>query len=153
MNLEQANQEIVNIVKEVVTQMDLSQTIKFNVLTTDKSKKIVKFIKVNKVTEKVSDKDNLIVVVINDKAFERLDDDTKYELVRMSLEPISYDFEKDKINTKTPMIEIPLSYYQKHGDKASKLAELEIYTMQQIEDEEEQKKLEEKLRKKSKRKK
>jgi hypothetical protein len=69
--------------------------------------------------------------------------------LRSEMDKISYDYDRDKFSLKTPMISLPLSFYQKHGESAVKNLEMAYYTIQQIQEEEKQRKAEEKLLKKS----
>jgi ribosome-associated protein len=48
--------------------------------------------------------------------------------------------EKDKISLTTPTVSVPLGYYQKFGNIAVQKAELALLTIQQIQDEEKQRK-------------
>jgi hypothetical protein len=60
--------------------------------------------------------------------------------------------EKDKISLNTPIVAVPLGYYQKYGNVAVQKAELALLTIQQIQDEEKERKAAEKALKKSKKK-
>lgn len=134
--LESASVEIDKIVQDVARNLGLAESIEIKTLVTTKSKEVVSVSKATAITEGVSEKENLVVVIVYEKAFERVDDKVKYEWVRIALEPVAYDFEKDKIITSSPMIKIPLSYYNAKGDDATKCMALALLTIQQIEDEE-----------------
>ena len=151
--LTMASPELEKLVQEVAQEMGLTQMgVEFQALNAKKSKEIVKVSKANEVTEILSDKENLVVVIAYEEAFDRVDDQTKWMWIRMALDCVSYDAEKDKISLSTPTITIPLGFYQKYGNLAVQKAELALLTIQQIQDEEKQRKAEEKALKKAKKK-
>jgi hypothetical protein len=72
--------------------------------------------------------------------------------IRQALDVISYDSEKDKVSLTAPMVSVPLGFYQTYGNVALQNAELALLTIQQISDEERERKEQEKMMKKQKRK-
>lgn len=148
-----ASPDIEKLVNDIAQEIGLQEMgIELTTLNAKKSKDVVKVSKANEVTEIISDKENLIVVIVYENAFDRVDEKTQAMWVRMALDCISYDMEKDKISLSTPTITVPLGFYQKYGNVAVQNAELALLTIQQIEDEEKQRKLEEKANKKAKKK-
>ena len=151
--LTMASPDIEKLVQDVATEMGLTQMgVEFQALNTKKAKEVVKISKASEVTEILSDKENLVVVIVYEEAFDRVEDKDKWMWVRMALDCISYDMEKDKISLNTPIVAVPLGYYQKYGNVAVQNAELALLTIQQIQDEEKEKKNAEKALKKSKKK-
>jgi hypothetical protein len=73
--------------------------------------------------------------------------------IRLAMDCVSYDSEKEKVSIKTPMVKVPLYSYQKFGKVAVDNAELAIHTINQIQEEEKMRKAEEKTAKKDKKKK
>ena len=108
---------------------------------------MVKVSKAGDVAEVVSNKENLLIVVVYETAFDLLDDKAKAMLIRMELDKVVYDFEKDKVSLSAPMISITLGSYQRYGNVATQHAELAIHTIQQLEEMEKQRKEEEKAEK------
>ena len=148
-----ASPDIEKLVQDVATEMGLVQMgVEFQALNTKKAKEVVKISKASEVTEILSDKENLVVVIVYEEAFDRVEEKDKWMWIRMALDCVSYDMEKDKISLNTPIVAVPLGYYQKYGNLAVQKAELALLTIQQIQDEEKEKKAAEKALRKSKKK-
>ena len=151
--LTMASPDIEKLVQDVATEMGLTQMgVEFQALNTKKAKEVVKISKASEVTEILSDKENLVVVIVYEEAFDRVDEKDRWMWIRMALDCVSYDMEKDKISLNTPIVAVPLGYYQKYGNVAVQKAELALLTIQQIQDEEKERKAAEKALKKSKKK-
>jgi hypothetical protein len=151
--LTMASPDLEKLVQEVAQEMGLTQMgVEFQALNAKKSKEIVKVSKANEVTEILSDKENLVVVIAYEEAFDRVDEKTRWMWIRMALDCVSYDPEKDKISLSTPTITVPLGFYQKYGNVAVQNAELALLTIQQIQDEERVRKEAEKALKKGRKK-
>lgn len=148
-----ASPDLEKLVQEVAQEMGLTQMgVEFQALNAKKAKEIVKVSKANEVTEILSDKENLVVVIAYEEAFDRVDEKTRWMWIRMALDCVSYDPEKDKISLSTPTITVPLGFYQKYGNVAVQNAELALLTIQQIQDEEKERKETEKALKKTRKK-
>ena len=148
-----ASPDIEKLVQDVATEMGLVQMgVEFQALNTKKAKEVVKISKASEVTEILSDKENLVVVIVYEEAFDRVEEKDRWMWIRMALDCVSYDMEKDKISLNTPIVAVPLGYYQKYGNLAVQKAELALITIQQIQDEEKEKKAAEKALRKSKKK-
>lgn len=148
-----ASPDLEKLVQEVAQEMGLTQMgVEFQALNAKKAKEIVKVSKANEVTEILSDKENLVVVIAYEEAFDRVDEKTCWMWIRMALDCVSYDPEKDKISLSTPTITVPLGFYQKYGNVAVQNAELALLTIQQIQDEERERKEAEKALKKARKK-
>jgi hypothetical protein len=108
----------------------------------------------NEVSKTISNADNVVVVAISEEILDRLNEETQDFLLRSLMTPIEYDFEKDtvSINTKD-MITLPLSVYQKYGQKACDTFELQFHVINELQEEEKERKAMEKELKKSKNKK
>lgn len=151
--LTMASPDLEKLVQEVAQEMGLTQMgVEFQALNAKKAKEIVKVSKANEVTEILSDKENLVVVIAYEEAFDRVDEKTRWMWIRMALDCVSYDPEKDKISLSTPTITVPLGFYQKYGNVAVQNAELALLTIQQIQDEEKERKETEKALKKARKK-
>ena len=145
-----ASPDLEKLVQEVAQEMGLTQMgVEFQALNAKKAKEIVKVSKANEVTEILSDKENLVVIIAYEEAFDRVDEKTRWMWIRMALDCVSYDPEKDKISLSTPTITVPLGFYQKYGNVAVQNAELALLTIQQIQDEERERKEAEKALKKA----
>lgn len=148
-----ARPETEKLVQDVAREMGLiAYGLVFQTLCTKKSKEVVKVLKANEPTEIVTDKEKLIVVIIYEDAFDLVDDKTRYMWVRMALDTVSYDMEKDKVSLSAPTITMTLGCYQKFGNVATQHAELSLHIIQQLEELEKQRKAEAKAAKASRKK-
>jgi hypothetical protein len=133
--------------------MGLTQMgVEFQALNAKKAKEVVKVSKASEITEILSNKESLVIVIVYEDAFDRVDEKTRWMWIRMALDCVSYDPEKDKISLTTPVVSVPLGFYHKYGNVAVQNAELALLTIQQIQDQEKERKEAEKALKKSKKK-
>ena len=152
--IEKASIEIEEMVDAVAEEMGFNQLgLEFLVFNVKKAKEVVKIKRADEVTEVAIKKEDVLVVFVYEKAFEKVDKINQLMWIRGEMDKVSYDYERDKISLKSSMISIPLSFYQKYGESALQNAELAIHTIKQVEDEEKQRKAEEKALKKSKKRK
>lgn len=107
----------------------------------------------NDVSATLTNRDNTVVVGIYGEAFDRVDEETQDFWIRNLISQIEYDFDKDKIIINKDLITIPLSVYQKYGKTAVDKKELEIHTLNQLAEEEKERKAQEKEMKKASKKK
>lgn len=148
-----ASPDTEKLVQDVAQEMGLiADGLEFKALCTKKAKEIVKVSKAGEVAEIVSYKEKLIVVIVYEDAFDLVDDKARHMLVRMALDSVSYDMEKDKVSLTAPTITMTLSCYQKFGNVATQHAELALHTIQQLEEMEKQRKAEAKAAKTKKKK-
>lgn len=143
-----ASPEIQGLVQEIAGELGLFQVVKFQALNISKQKEVVKVQRATNISKALSDKE--VFVLVYEKAFDNVDEKTKYMWLRMALDVVSYDYEKDKVNLSAPMINMTLSTFQKFGSVAGEYAELAYHTVNQLEEEEKKKKKEKKNNKKSK---
>jgi hypothetical protein len=141
--MEIASPEIQELVENVAKEMGLTEIgIEFQALNVSRAKEVVKVQKASEVTEILSNKETLIIVIVYEEAFNRVTEKDRWMWIRQALDRISYDMEKDKVSLVTPMVSVPLGFYQKYGNVALENAELALLTIQQIEDEVKQRKAE-----------
>lgn len=148
-----ASPDVEKLVYDVANEMGLIQMgVEVQALNIKKAKEVIKISKANEVTEILSDKENLVVVMVYEEAFDMVDEKTQWMWVRMALDCVSFDIDKNKLSLTTPTVSVPLGFYHKYGNVAVQSAELALLTIQQIKDKEKEKKEAEKALKKSKRK-
>ena len=148
-----ADEDICKIVDKVADELSLSNFVDFETLDMPKSKEVATVMKASALAEYLSDRNDLVLVVVRGDAFDKVDDDTKYFWIRMALDQVSFDSEKGKVVIGVPTITVPVGFYEKYKTKAVDAALLGKYTLAQIEDEEKQRKAEETAQKKAKKKK
>lgn len=105
----------------------------------------------NDISETLTDSDNTIIVAIYGPAFDRVDEKTQDFWIRNLVMQVEYDFDKDKIVINKDLLTIPLCVYQQFGNVAVQQKELEVHILNQLAEEEKERKMMEKEAKKSKR--
>lgn len=145
--LRHCSDELSELVNKVADEMGLiAMGINFKTFDTKKAKEVVKVSKASEIAEILSDQEDLVIVIVYEDAFDRVDEKTQYMWIRTALEPISYDAEKSKLNISAPTITVPMSLMANNDIKtvAVDCAVLGQLTIQQIEDEEKDRKAKEK---------
>lgn len=131
-----ASEDIAKIVDEVATELGYDNFLDFETLSVAKAKEVVSVSKASSVVEFFSKRDDLILVFVYEKAFDMVEDKDKYMWVRLALEQVVYDAEKDKVSIGTPSITVPVGCYEKWKNVAVDSALLAQYTISQIKDQE-----------------
>lgn len=122
----------------------------FEALCVGKAKDVVTVSKASAVAEYLSNRDDLVLIICYEEAFDKVDEKTRYLWIRMAMEQIVFDYEKDKIIIGVPSITVPVGFYDKFKGVCIDAAILAQLTIAQIEDERKQRKLEEQAQKKGK---
>lgn len=153
-SLTQASPEYVDLVKEVVATKSNLNYIEFQVYNIKKSKKdVIKVQKANELVELALDKEDLVVVSLYERAFDLVDEQTKRLWIENAINAVRYDMEKEKVVIDAgPTINVGLGMYHAYGDVIIQKLELAALTLQQIEDQDKEKKAQEKAAKKAKKK-
>ena len=135
-----ADEGIVKTVDEIANELGLAQYgIDFEVLDVVNLKEVVKIVKANEYAEYLSGREDLILVLVNGEAFDLFptqiaegEVDNKYMWLRLAMDQISYDSEKEKITIGCPKIEVPVGCFEKYGKAAVDSALLAQYTLAQM---------------------
>jgi hypothetical protein len=118
--------------------------INLKVLSITKAKNVLKVSRASATTHFLTNKD--VILLIYEEAFDRLSDEFKSKLMEGAISNITYDSEKDKINVESDIAK-EIFRLRKKYDNYVDVVETSYLVMQQIEDEEKQRKEEEKMRK------
>lgn len=121
--------------------------IDLKLLGVSKSKDVIKVQKTNPQAEYLGKCPDSVTCTVYEAAFDRLDDKTKKLIVNDALAMVSYDDEKDKIIVGCPQITVTIGGRTKHGEELLNAIESGVLAIQQIADEEAEKKTAEKERK------
>ena len=150
-----ADEGIVTLVEEIAHELGLENYIDFEVLDVPSLKEVVKVARANEVTEYISNRENLCLILYNGEAFDMLPVereegklDNRYMWLRLAMDQIAYDDEKDKIIIGCPSINISVGCCEKYGQAAVDSALLAQYTLAQIAEKKEQEKAEKAAQKK-----
>lgn len=152
-----ADESIVKLVDEIANEIGLAQFVDFETLDVVNLKEVVKIVKANEYAEYLSGREDLILVLVNGEAFDLLPDgpdengvDNKYMWLRLAMEQIAYDSEKEKIVIGCPKIEVPVGMYEKFKNAAVDSALLAQYTLAQMAEKKAQERAERAAQKKEK---
>jgi hypothetical protein len=144
----ETSQDIVDLAFEKLEDYGLAQLgLNFNVISTRKAKDILTVGRMSGIAEYILKKNDIVTIVVYEEAFDRLNDEYKNKLMEGVISNISYDFEKDNIvidNSRYGEFIRMRRKYPNYGD----IVETSVMVIQQIAEEEKQRKEEEKARKK-----
>lgn len=130
-----ASEEISSMVAEIAADMGLAQYgVSFEPLCVNKGKEVCKVVRANELTEFATKRDDLVFVIVFEEAFDMVDEETRRMWLRMEMDKVSVDTEKDKIVMTCPSITVTVGMYDKFKTKAIDSALLAHYTVAQIEE-------------------
>lgn len=118
--------------------------INLKIVSVTKGKNVLKASKAGATVQYLTKKDAILTVY--EEAFDRMSDVMKEKLIEGCISNISYDTEKDKLNVEGDVAKEIFRMRRKYDDYVD-VMESAYIVIQQIEDEEKQRKEEEKLRK------
>lgn len=124
----------------VLTKTSLkSMGLDVRILGLTKSKDVAKVAKATDVIEWFAEGDNMILLYLYEPAFDKVDDVNKELWAEMALARVSYNLDKDKVEL-TSELDALFGMHSKYGDLALRTAQLQVLTIQQLIDEEKQRK-------------
>ena len=139
-----AGEEIQQLVIDVANELNFANFgLDFEALSVDKAKEVCTVQRASKVTQYLSKRDDLVLVICFEEAFDMADDAMKYMWIRTAMEKIVCDYEKNKFSLDAPTVTVPLSVLDKYGnDVPVNAAKVALHTIAQIEDKRKQEKAE-----------
>lgn len=141
----ETSEDIASLAQAKFEETSLPQMgIELKIISTTKSKNILKASKASATVQYLTKRDALLVIY--EEAFDRLSDEMKEKLMEGALSNISYDDEKDKVNVEGDIAK-EIFRMRKKYDNYVDMLEASYLAVEQIEEEEKQKKEEEKARK------
>lgn len=144
--------DIVELIENQFSETGLEPYgINLKILSTVKSKELMTVAKESAKTEFLSKSKDLITITVYEALFDRLDDEAKNMLTEMYLSGVSYDSEKDKITVDKNPVNLILNMRRKYGDDILNKVELVYMVMQEMIEEEKERKRAEKEAKKARR--
>ena len=145
-DLTEENQELFN---DLFEETGYHNYMQLRLIGVAKSKDVITVNRPNAVAKHVGHlPDDVVTILVYEDAFDRLDDKNKRLLIKDAFNLISYDSEKDKITIGTPMITVTVNGRQMWGDELINASEMAVMAVQQIIEEKEIIKQEERERKK-----
>lgn len=136
--LSEASSEYVKLVEDSVAETGLDRMgVDFQVYNMlNPKKEVIRIQRASEVAEILSNRSDLVIVVIAEEIFDKVDDKTKRLWIEDALSNVAYDSEKEKILIgKEPMVSTTLGMYHKYGQLSIEMAELRLLTLQQYLDE------------------
>ena len=141
----ETSQDIAELAQDKFEETGLPQMgINLKVLSITKSKNVLKVSRANATTHFLTDKD--VILIVYEEAFDRLSDEFKNKLMEGVLSNISYDTEKDKLNVEGDIAKEIFRMRRKY-DNYVDMVETSYLVIEQIDEEEKQRKEEEKIKK------
>lgn len=141
----ETSEDIASLAQAKFEETSLPQMgIELKIISTTKSKNILKVSKASATVQYLTKRDALLVIY--EEAFDRLSDEMKEKLMEGALSNISYDDEKDKVNVEGDIAK-EIFRMRKKYDNYVDMLEASYLAVEQIEEEEKRKKEEEKARK------
>ena len=132
---EEAFEETNALYKQAIIAASLTN-INFTILSDSRLKTIFSVVKANKVTQYLTSTD--VVVFINEKIFEQLEEAQRLIVVEESLAGIIYDGEEDTFTINPPNVRTYKGVLRKHTYETWEVVQESIETLYQVEKDEEQ---------------
>lgn len=140
----ETSQDILELAQAKFEDAGLVHTVGLRVLSTKKAKNVLKLSKANAILHGVTKDD--VVLIIYEEAFDRLPDDYKEKLMEGVFSNVSYDADKDKLNVESDIAKEIFRMRRKYQNYVD-MMEASYIIVQEIEDEEKQRKEDEKMKK------
>jgi len=140
----ETSKEFLELAQSKFEDAGLMHTVSLRVLSTKKSKNVLKVSRANAILNGVTQDD--VVLVIYEEALDRLSDEFKEKLMEGVFSNVSYDSEKDKVIVENDIAKEIFRMRRKYENYVD-ILETAYVAMEQIEEEEKQRKEEEKARK------
>lgn len=139
--------DIVDLAEELFDETSLPQMgINLKVMSVTKAKDVIKVSKANATTEFLTNSEDIVTLYIYEDAFDRLSEEYQKILMEGALSNISYDSEKGKLNIDNSRYGEALRMRRKYGNYID-VIETSVLVIDEIQEEERQRKEEEKERK------
>jgi hypothetical protein len=144
MKIFETSKEFLELAQSKFEDAGLMHTVSLRVLSTKKSKNVLKVSRANAILNGVTQDD--VVLVIYEEAFDRLSDEFKEKLMEGVFSNVSYDADKDKVIVENDIAKEIFRMRRKYENYVD-ILETAYVAIEQIEEEEKQRKEEEKARK------
>lgn len=151
MKFAEVSEDVRTILDEVVRETTLERFINFYYYAVPKQKCVIKVSKLNLLGEVVSKKPSVVVFIVYEEVFEKLDPKQQKMLVEDAVSQILFDDEKDKITIEAPTVSMTLGCWRKYGEELANAYEASVLIAQQIEEQKKEAKAAEAEAKKTKR--
>lgn len=134
------SEETRDLVDRILGETGLANYFNTEVMGILKQKQMVVVKKATETTKFLANKPDTICVYVFEEAFQRLDEKTQDLVMRDALNVISYDSEKDKINIKPKEVSVTIGGLQKYGQELVNAEEAAAHAIDQLAEEEKERK-------------
>ena len=140
-------EDITELAHDLFENTSLPQVgVNLKIMSVTSAKEVLKISKASATMEFVTKKEDVVILVVYEAAFDRLTDEIKTKLLEGCLSNVSYDTEKGKLNVDTSRYGELIRMRHKYSNYAAMIETASI-VIEQIAEEERQRKEEEKARK------
>lgn len=139
-NFGKISDETQDLIDTIGSETGLYNFIDIRAFNVPKSKNLITVKRCPPLGEKVAEKQDVVCILVYEKAFERLTDEQQEILMRDAFNSIQFDTEKGTIKIGCPQIVVSCSGRAKWGDKLVDAAEVGVLAIQQILEEEKEEK-------------
>lgn len=144
--------DTVELIEKIVSETGLDNYISVKTYATKKSKEVIKIKKAGPIEGELAKDESTVFIIVYEEAFDRLDDEAKDTLMRDAVNNIQFNPENGKVSIGAPRITVTTWGLQKFGDSLLRAAESGVMAIEQIAEEEKERKQLERENKKSKKK-
>lgn len=145
MKLFKTSEDIAEQIQDIFENTGLPQVgVNLKIISTTKAKNAIKVSKASAREQYLTNKD--IIMTVYEEAFDRLSDEIKEKLIEGNLSCVTYDTEKDKLNVDGDIAKEIFRMRKKYENYVD-ILEASYIVIDEIEEEEKQRKEEEKARK------
>lgn len=132
----EASQGVQEFIQNVVMEMELDAFASFRYLSITNQKQLVKVAKASPTHEYFIRTSDVVLVYVNEKVWDMLDDKSRALLTRNALNGISWNDEKGKMNVEQPELLISQGCYEAYGVDLVNAAEAVAFALRQIKEQE-----------------
>ena len=146
----ETSKDIVDLANLKLNEYGLIQLgLNFNIISTRKAKDVLSIARVSGLAEYILKKNDIITIIVYEEAFDRLSDEYKNLLMEGVISNIAYDFDKDNIVIDSSRYGELIRMRRKYENYGN-VIEASVMVIEQIAEEERQRKEDEREQKKAK---
>lgn len=138
------------LIENIIAENGLDNYVTVKTYAVKKSKELIKIKKAGPIEGELTKDEQTVFIIVYEEAFDHLTDDMKEILMRDALNNIIFNTENGKVSIGAPRITVTTWGRQKYGEDLLNAAETAVLAMEQIAEEERERKQAEKESKKSK---
>lgn len=144
------SEETNELIEKIIRENNLDNYINIKAYAVNKGREVIKIKKANPIEGELTKDEQTVFVIVYEEAFERLTDNYQEILMRDVLNNIQYNPENGKITIGAPRITVTTWGLQKYGEDLLNAAESAVLALEQIDEEQKERKRAESENKKTK---